>query len=273
MPGEEPVLVSVAALLCVSLLALWVLYLKCFIIVPPNRALIVFGKGAPRRQVAPPADGGFPGFPGSSGAPAPVHRAGLRIEVGGGVFVPPWSKDYAFLPLGVIDIDCGFRAVATADPHTPRVDAMVSAQVKVPADPEGLNTAAENLLGKSEEELKSMARSVVEGYVRGEFGRRTMAEIDHEREKIAAELQVLTGTDLVSIGLVVKSLVIKAVAQTPRAPGEDIPAAAAARSADVEGLVWQMSSRVRKLEARLDALEHGAVLVGKELKDLHVEMR
>lgn len=261
--GDEALLASAAALVTVMMIVIWVLYLKYFVIVPPNRAIVVFGRGAPAQSAVPTGQG-------TPGQNSTVRRSGaLRIEVGGGVFVPPWTKSFQFLPLSVLDIDMEIKDVVTEDHEVGRVDVRVAAEVKISGDPEHLQAAAESLLGKTEDELKAIALSIVEGYVRGEFAKRTMLEIDHGREQVAAEIQVLAGTDLVSIGMVVKSLVVKGIQPAGAQPGGQATRVAEARSSQLEGLVWQLSSQMRKLENKVDALEHGAVMVGKEIRDLH----
>lgn len=269
MPGEEPLLAVAAALVTAAMIVIWVLYLRYFVIVPPNRAIVVYGRGAPLE--VPDSASSAPGVPGAPRPPSPVRRSGaLRIEVGGGVFVPPWTKAYELLPLNVLDIDTEIKDVVTSDREVRRVDASVAAEVKISADPEHLQAAAESLLGKSEDELKAIAKSIVEGYVRGEFARRTLIEINHGREKVAAEVQVLAATDLVSIGMVVKSLVVKGIRPAGGIPAQEAVRAAEARSTELEGLVWQLSAQMRKLELKVDALENGAVLVGRELRDLNI---
>jgi flotillin len=246
----EVVVAGVVGGIIAVLLVIWVLYLRYFVIVPPNKAIVIFGRGISGVL------GGGGGGPGEGGS----HAGNLKIVVGGGVFVPPWTSSYGFLPLGVLDVDFVVRSVATLDASSgPRLDIAVAAQVKIPADQAPLRTAAENLLGKSEDELKAIARSIVEGHVRGVIAQLHPDVIDRDREKCASEIQVLVATDLVALGIVVKSLVIKETRPTVTAPDAQAASnvAVAGKLTDLEAYVWQLGARLRKMEARLESAEKG----------------
>ncbi|HKS59287.1 MAG TPA: hypothetical protein VJS68_00745, partial [Thermoplasmata archaeon] len=144
MELSDLVLFGAAAAVGAAILLSWVLYLKFFIIVPPNQALVIFGKG--RTLDNDP-----------SGSRSSPGRSGPRIIVGGGAFVAPWGKGHGFLPLQTLDVDVLVRTTTPVGPALSRGwEVRIGVQAKIPTDAPSLRSAAENLLGKNESEIKDI---------------------------------------------------------------------------------------------------------------------
>jgi SPFH domain/Band 7 family protein len=243
---NEIFLIGAAVVAGASLLLAWVLYLKFFVIVPPNQALVIFGKGATV----------------GSGRRASSH-AGPRIVVGGGAFVPPWGKGHGFLPLHTFDVDAQVRATTPVGPALSRGwDVRIGVQAKIPSDPEGLRTAAENLLGKSEEEIKDLVRRAVEGYVPTVLAKLPEGEADHDWDRIGAEIQSYAATDLVGVGLVIRSLTVKQISPGGLGDSSILLPESRLEFPRAGGSGGMPPSRFHGLEARLGAVERSLEVLG-----------
>lgn len=246
-PNELLLLVSVAVAAGLSVLVLsWSLYLHFLVVIPPNRALVIFGRRAARRETRD-----------LFGRSAKVDTA--RFVVGGRAFIPPWTQGCATLSLSTLDVDVPLHAVRVqGSESTARADVRVGLQVKIPSDPEGLRGAAENLLGRSDDQIRAVVRSIVEGHVPSVLARYPLEQLDTDREQLALEVQVLVAADLVPLGLTVQTLSFKDIGRTaPSAPsGLSLPGSTALTNADLDRTVWELSSRLRKLERKLDEVEH-----------------
>lgn len=187
-----------AAVIGGGLALMWGLYLRFFVVVPPNEALVIFGG---RRTSA------------THGRASGATERGVRIVVGGGAFIAPWVRQYGILSLSVMDLTTVAEGVATKDGHDGlRFDVRVSAQVKIASDAEALGRAAEALLGRTEEQIKGLVRSVIEGHVPVILTRVHAQEIGQEWAALNDELHVLVAADLWPYGLSVDFLAIKKVA-------------------------------------------------------------
>ena len=255
MDFNEFLLIGGAVVAGASLLSAWVLYLKFFIVVPPNQALVIFGRG---RILS-----GAGESPGRSNS-----RSGPRIVVGGGAFVSPWGKGHGFLPLHTLDVDVLVHTTTPVGPALSRGwEVRLGVQAKIPTDAESLRTAAENLLGKSEEELKQVVRRAVEGYVPTVLAKIPEAEIDNDWDRIGAEIQSYAATDLVGLGLVIRSLTIKQIA--PGGIGDSsilVPESSYARSGK-NSAGSEASSPYRGLEAPLGSVERSLEVLGPDSSD------
>ncbi|HEV2165772.1 MAG TPA: hypothetical protein VGS23_02160 [Thermoplasmata archaeon] len=182
----------------------WSLLTKYYVPVPPNRALVLYG--------------GRTTLPGRTPAEQTgrVELSPPRILVGGGAYVPPWRKGAGFLSLEPIDVDATVR-VRPAGAHTlgPGWEAAISIQVKIPAEPGMLRAAAENLLGKSVEEIRRMVGRAVEGATPPVLIRLDVDEGPEDWERLAAELQASVARDLVVNGLAIRTLSIKELRRLP----------------------------------------------------------
>ena len=85
-----------------------------------------------------------------------LTRNGMKIVKAGGTFVWPVVQNYSMLSLQVQTLDIRTPEVYTMHGVPVMVDGV--AQVKIKGDLESIATAAEQFLGKPEEELKSIHR-------------------------------------------------------------------------------------------------------------------
>src|SRR5579883_1833002 len=148
--------------------------------VPPNRALIVYGKG------------------------------GVHIVAGGGRIVFPMIQSAEELSLELMSFDVApDQDFYTAQGVAVRVEAV--AQLKVRSDPESIRTAAEQFLTKSPQEREALIRLVMEGHLRGIVGLLTVEQIVKEPEMVAGRVRETVADDLSKMGLEVVSFTIKKV--------------------------------------------------------------
>jgi flotillin len=87
----------------------------------------------------------------------------------------------------------------------------VAATIKIASDPMSLDTAAEQLLDKSDEEINKIAYDVIEAHIRGICRTMKFEDIDTDRDLAAERIQLMAAKDLHNIGLEIRSIVIKNV--------------------------------------------------------------
>jgi len=220
--------------------------------VPPNRALIVYGKG------------------------------GVHIVAGGGRIVFPMIQSAEELSLELMSFDVApDQDFYTAQGVAVRVEAV--AQLKVRSDPESIRTAAEQFLSKAPAEREALIRLVMEGHLRGIIGQLRVEEIVKQPEMVGEKVRQTCSEDVDKMGLEVVSFTIKQVRDEneyianmgkpdiARIKKEaDIAAAEAARdtairqaetareaavaraTADQERVIAELASQTRQAEASRD---------------------
>ncbi len=112
--------------------------------VPPNHAMVIFGRRATS----------------SSG--------GFKVIVGGGKFILPIVETYEFLdltPFEVQDVLEGVVEDVRGAARSLRVQVLATAGVA--DDPDGVRAAAKTLLRKPRDELREIVRATLEGHIRG----------------------------------------------------------------------------------------------------------
>lgn len=224
----------------------WKLFSRFYVPVPPNRALVLYG----RRSLRP--------APSARGEGIELHPP--RIVVGGGAYVPPWRSRSAYLSLEPVDVAVTVRVGATG--HAPDDHGWlvrVALQVKIPAEPAMLRVAAENLLGKDEEAIRALVDRVVAGAVPSVVA----ALEDSDRpdwEGLAAEIQAAAARDLVVNGLAIRSLALTELRRTTSQG--DGPGRA---TFELEEIPIDPTSRLGRLEARLDRTERSLGSLGAEV--------
>ena len=120
-----------------------------------------------------------------------IGKASIRI---------PFFERLDKVTLRLIPIDVKTsNAVPTADYININVDATVN--VKISNDPEKLRLAAENFLNKPTEYIASVAREVLEGYVREIVGKMRLEEMVSDRQKFANLVKENAEPDLAAMGL------------------------------------------------------------------------
>jgi flotillin len=177
-------LVAVAGMVVVTVVfaAIWA---NRYVRVGPNRVLIVSG----RQHVLP--DG---------------TRRGSRMVRGGGTFVFPVIEKADMLSLEVLNIEMPMLSVRTAGAPV-QVDCL--AQVKIKGDEAAILAAAEHFLSKSEGEMKSLVRPVLEKHLRGVLGALSAQQIELDPEGYAARVETAAAGDLGAMGLDLVSLTIE----------------------------------------------------------------
>lgn len=173
------IIISVLLLVLVFV-ALIVLYASRYKKVPPDKAMVVYGKG------------------------------GFKVITGGAKFIVPIIESYEFLPLDVRTLDVNVQDIVTDVARSgAKVNIKSVAQVKVSSDKRILYTAAEHLLHKKDGEINEIAMKTLEGHVRGVSATLTVEEINSDRDMVATKIQNMAGNDLKNMGIEIRSFVIR----------------------------------------------------------------
>jgi flotillin len=177
----------VAVVVCL----LFVLVLSRYTKVGPNQVLIVSGR---RHRLE---DG---------------SQVGFRIVKGGGTFVYPILEKVDVLSLELLTIDVQTPEVYTSKGVPVKVDGV--AQIKVKGDDVSIRTAAEQFLGKSQDEIRNIATQTLEGHLRAILGTMTMEEIYQNRDAFASKVQEVAAGDMANMGLAIVSFTIRDIRDT-----------------------------------------------------------
>ena len=157
--------------------------------VPPNMAMVVYGK----RQR------------GKGGR-------GYRVISGGAKVVIPVLESVQWLKLDVRTLDLVVNDIVTDVKRSgAKINIKAVAQVKVSSDEATVNTAAENLLGKTEQAINEIALKTLEGHVRGVCATLTVEEVNSDRDVIATKILGMAGNDLRNMGIEIRSFVISEI--------------------------------------------------------------
>ncbi len=176
--------------------ALFVLFLLLLAIakrykkVGPNEVMVISGR---KHRVRGP-DGS-------------VEVTGFRIRKGGGAFIVPLLERVDLLSLEVMTLD-----ITTPEVYTkPGVPIVVDgvAQVKIKGDEASIRTAAEQFLGKTVQEIKSVALQTVAGHLRAIIGQLSVEEIYRNRDQFAGSVQEVAVSDMANMGLSIVSFTLK----------------------------------------------------------------
>ena len=235
----------------------WMFYRRYYRAVPPNRALVLFG-GAPRGQ--------------ESSANSNVMVGAPRIVVAGGVFVPPWSRGSDSLSLSPIDAEVRVLVAGPEEASGTAWELRLATQVKVPAEPRMLSKAAENLLGRSEPEVRALVVRTIEAVAPAVIRRELSGEARGDWDRLAAEIQAAVAPELVAIGLEVRMLSVthlKLLSAQERSDSSALSTTSAPHLS--RELLWasgDIGVRLRGVEVRLDRTERSLGLLGAEVMRL-----
>lgn len=139
-----------------------------------------------------------------------VSGRGRSRFVRGGTFVWPILERVKSLNMSLLTLD-----VHAADAYTKQgVKLMVDgvAQVKVRGGAESIERAAEQFLGKPDEEIRRVALQVIDGYMRAILGGMSVEDVYLTREQFAQQVRESAQRDLEPMGLQIVSLTIRHVA-------------------------------------------------------------
>lgn len=159
--------------------------------VGPNEVLIISGR---RQTVVDPATG-------------EKATRNYRIVKGGGAFIWPVLERVDDLSLEIMTIDVITPKVYTVQGVPITVDGV--AQVKIRGDDVSIATAAEQVLSKSQDEIRNVALQTLEGHLRAILGTLTVEEVYKDRDAFAARVQDVAAGDLANMGLSIVSFTIK----------------------------------------------------------------
>lgn len=138
-----------------------------------------------------------------------LTRDGMKIVKAGGTFVFPIIQSSEILSLQVHTLEIRTPEVYTEQGVPVMADGV--AQVKIKGDIESISTAAEQFLGKQQDELQSIATQTLEGHLRSILGQMTVEDLYKNREEFAKRVQEVAASDLNKMGLQIVSFTIKDV--------------------------------------------------------------
>jgi flotillin len=163
--------------------------------VGPNEVLVVSGRK--HRYVEPDGTVGMRGF---------------RVVKGGGTFVIPVLEKVDRLSLELLTIDVQTPEVYTSKGVPVKVDGV--AQIKIKGDDISIATAAEQVLSKSIDDIKSVATQTLEGHLRAILGTMTVEDIYQNRDQFASKVQEVAAGDMANMGLGIVSFTIRNIQDT-----------------------------------------------------------
>jgi flotillin len=135
---------------------------------------------------------------------------GTRIIKGRGTIILPMIETARQLSLELMSFDVAPKQdLYTRQGVAVTVEAV--AQIKIKSDPESIQTAAEQLLTKNDEEREGLIRLVMEGHLRGIIGQLTVEELVKEPEMVGDRMRTTCAGDMSKMGLEVVSFTIKEV--------------------------------------------------------------
>lgn len=179
--------VTVAVILVAVLFILISVFVRRYVKVGPDEALIVSGRKRklPNGQVV-----------------------GFRIVKGGATFVWPVLEVAKTISLRIMPLDVNSSAYTSQGVQL-SVDGI--AQVKIDSNLEAIGTAAEQFLSLKEEEIRRIATQTLEGHLRSIVGNLTVEEINQNRDAFAQKVQELAAGDLANMGLKIISFTIREI--------------------------------------------------------------
>ncbi len=204
----EPLDIAVGVgLFAVGVVVSLLVYSRWYVKVPPNQAFVIYGG---RR----------------SGA------EGFRVITGRGLFLRPILDSYKVLSLEPVQVVVQWDLL-TKDGREVRVEVLCNVAVGRAKD--GLERAAQQILGKDAEAVRGMATNVLEGQARTLAVGFTFNQIKFNRESFAEPLMQRASAALAGLGLEVRDLQVNEV-------GEPFHRE-------------EVLDRLRKLTERVDVLE------------------
>ena len=162
--------------------------------VPPDKALVVYG----RRSTIQVRD---------AAGQTHARQVGYRFVQGGGTFVIPVLEHFAWLNLSTHTVEPEVTDVVTREGVPLTVEGV--AQIKIKSDNVSIATAAEQLLGKNDSEITTIAQKTLEGHIRGVCATLTVEAINADRAALSSKIQEEAVPDFERLGLEITTFTIK----------------------------------------------------------------
>ena len=221
---------TMAAVVLVAVIVFVITLKSLIVIVPPNRAAVLTGRN---RALA---DG---------------QKVGYRSISGGRTLRVPIIETVQHMNLETIPIEILVSNAFSKGNIPLNVEAI--ANVKIASQPEWVfNNAVERLLGKSEEEVRSLAQDTLTGNLRGVLATLTPEAVNEDRLGFAKALADDAGEDLASLGFHLDVLKIQNVSDERgylEAIGRE-KSAEAIRQAEIAEAQAEADTREARAEAR-----------------------
>ncbi|MGA8302765.1 MAG: hypothetical protein WA691_08655 [Thermoplasmata archaeon] len=261
--GLEDLILPVAASVAGAGIAgglLWGVYTRWHVPVPPNKALVLFGgRSIPSREE-----------PLAGASAVQIRRP--RVIVGGSAFVAPWNRGAGYLSLGPVDADVTVRSMHAVDGgRASGWEAQFHVQARIPAQSATLLSAAENLLGKNEEEVRLVIRRAVEGAVPAVLARLRPTEGEPDWERLAAEVESSVAPDLIATGLAIRTLSVTGLHRV--SPAEAGPAPTPSSPPRSTTQIVSRNVPGSDVELRMARVERGLGIMGAEIVRISRETR
>jgi len=135
------------------------------------------------------------------------NEVGYRIIIGGRGWRVPLIERVDVLDLTTFPIELKVGDTITKDGVM--LDVVANANVKISSDPRFIGNAAERLLGKSKQELVSMAIETLAGNLRGVLATMEPREVNANRQSFLARVEKDAAEDLEKLGFTLDTLNIK----------------------------------------------------------------
>ena len=183
-------------LLVIVVLIILLKFIPRYKIAPPDTALIISGLIRRNYKVR------------NSDGTIAAKKFGYRIVRGGATFYIPAIEriDQLDMSLNQVDIKTA-QPVPTKEYISVLVDAV--ANIKIGSDDLSIATAAEQLLQYDADQIKALAKDVLEGNMREIIGQMTIAELVQNRDKFAQESIKAAMSDMSNMGLEIINLTIQ----------------------------------------------------------------
>ena len=183
-------------LIGIAVLILLIKFLPRYKIAPPDTALIISGLIRRNYKVR------------NSDGTISSKKFGYRIVRGGATFYIPAIERIDKLDMCLTQVDIKTaQPVPTKEYISVLVDAV--ANIKIGSDDLSIATAAEQLLHYDAEQIKTLAKDVLEGNMREIIGQMTIAELVQNRDKFAQESIKAAMADMSNMGLEIINMTIQ----------------------------------------------------------------
>lgn len=223
-PAILALVVFIAAMVAISTVK------ALIVIVPPNRAAVITGRVR---------------------ALGSGERVGYRSVIGGRTLRIPIIETVQHMNLETFPIEISVSNAFSKGNIPLNVEAI--ANVKIASDPEPVfHNAVERLLGKTEDEIRDLAKDTLMGNLRGVLATLTPEEVNEDRLGFASALAEDAGEDLAALGYHLDVLKIQNVSDE-RGYLEAIgrkKAAEAVRDAEIAEADAEADTRERQATAR-----------------------